>query len=227
VGAAQVVDVDVVADAGAVSGVVVAAKNADVWPAPTGGLPHQRDQMGFRVVALAQLAFWVSACGVEVAQAYRLETIRFIIVSQGLLHHQLGAAIGVDGLLRVPLVNGRVLRLAKGGGGGRENELAHPMRTHGVQQAQRVGHVVAVVLVRLLHRLAHLNERGKVHDRIKAFGQNSVQHRTVAKIPLHKVATQNRVAVAAREVVQCRHAAALLTQQLDHVCANVASTTNN
>ncbi|MEY5029838.1 MAG: hypothetical protein RLZ63_2153 [Pseudomonadota bacterium] len=71
------------------------------------------------------------------------------------------------------------------------------MRAHGVQQAQRVGYVVAIVLVWMLHRLAHLNERGKVHDCVKSARKHSVQHRTITKIALHEVAAQDRIAVAA------------------------------
>ena len=105
-------------------------------------------------------------------------------------------------LLRVPLVNRAVLRLAKSGRCGRENEFINAMRPHRIQQTQRVSHVVAVVLVRLLHRLAHLNERGKVHHSIKTLRQNGIEHGAVAKVALHKVAAQHCIAVATGEVIK-------------------------
>lgn len=66
----------------------------------------------------------------------------------------------------------------------------------------------------MLHRLTHLNEQGKVHDRVKPLTHHRIQHRTVAEITMHKVATQYGVAVTARKVVQRGHAGALLAQQL-------------
>lgn len=67
----------------------------------------------------------------------------------------------------VALVYGRVLRIAKSGGGGREDETLHTRRAHCVQQMQGVGDVVGIVLGRLLDRFAHLDKRRKVHHRVK------------------------------------------------------------
>ncbi len=66
-GLGKVGDVDVVADAGAVWGVVVIAIDGDDWAAAGGGVEHERDQVRFRVVSLADLGIGVGASGVEVA----------------------------------------------------------------------------------------------------------------------------------------------------------------
>ena len=94
------------------------------------------------------------------------------------------------------------------------------MRVSGVYQGRLLG--------RLLHRFAHLNERRKVHHRVKAPRlQHIGQHRPVRQDALHKLSAQHRVAVAAAQVVQGGHRAAQLAQALDHVAADVAGTANN
>lgn len=72
------------------------------------------------------------------------------------------------------LVNGAVLRLAKGGGGGRKHKALHAAGAHHVEQLQGVEQVVLVVARGLLHGFTHLDEGGKVHDSVKAA---SVHHR--------------------------------------------------
>ena len=164
VGLAQVHDVDVVADAGAVGSVVVAAEDGDVGAAPGCGLQHQRDEVGFRFVAFAEFAFRVGAGGVEVAQAHGLEAEGAVVAGQGLFHHPFGNAVGVDGARGVGFVDGHVVGLAEDGGGGREDEALHIVRDHGVEQVEGVAEVVAVVEVGPRHRFAHLAGGGEVHD---------------------------------------------------------------
>ena len=53
VGGGQVADVDVVADAGAVGGVVVVAEELELLAAAEGDLQGDRDEVGLRVVPLA------------------------------------------------------------------------------------------------------------------------------------------------------------------------------
>jgi hypothetical protein len=51
VGLSQVGDVNVVADTGAIGGIVVLSKDRDVGTLASGDLQHQGDQVGFRVMA--------------------------------------------------------------------------------------------------------------------------------------------------------------------------------
>ncbi len=112
---AQIADVDVVTNAGAVGRVVVFAVDLDVWPLTAGRLQDQWDEMGFWLVVFAKLAIRVGAGGVEVAQTDRAQSVGAIAVGQHLLDHAFAVTIGVDRLLRMRFVDRDVQRLAKGG----------------------------------------------------------------------------------------------------------------
>ena len=223
VGLAQVHDVDVVADAGAVGGGVVAAEDGDVGAAPGCGLQHQGDEVGFGVVAFAQFAFGVGAGGVEVAQAYGLESEGAVVAGQGLFHHPFGDAVGVDGARGVGFVDGHVVGLAEEGGGGREDEALDVVRDHGVEQVEGVAEVVAVVEVGPRHRFAHLDGGGEVHDAGKGMApEELVECGAVGKVGLDEFAADDGVAMAGGEVVEGDDLMACGAQQLDHVRADVA-----
>lgn len=223
VGLTQVADVDVVADAGAVGGVVVAAEHGDVGAAPGCCLQHQGDEVGFGLVALAQLAFGVGAGGVEVAQAHGLEAEGAVVAGQRLFHHPFGDAVGVDGARGVGFVDGHVVGLAEDGGGGREDEALHIVRDHGVEQVEGVAEVVAVVEVGPRYRFAHLDGGGEVHDAAEGVApEEPVQRGAVGKVGVDEFAADNGIAMAGGKVVEGNDLAAGAQQQLDHVRADVA-----
>src|SRR5205814_10299219 len=88
----QVVDVDVIADAGAVGGGVVGAEDVQVRPLADGGLDHQRDQVRLGPVVLANVAGGAGARGVEVAQGRVAPPVGAGEVGQGVLDRELGVA---------------------------------------------------------------------------------------------------------------------------------------
>ena len=66
-----------------------------------------------------------------------------------------------------------------------------------------VGHIVFIILGRVLNRLTDLNERCKVHHRIKTTVlQHLNQQGFVRQVTLNKIAIQDRIPVAIAEVVQ-------------------------
>lgn len=207
-GRAQVLDVDLVANASTIWRVVVTVKNRNARASTGCCLQHPRNQMRFGVMPLTQLTLGIRARSIEVTQANRLELIDPLIVSRSLPNHNLRTPLRVDRLLWVLFDHRCVLRLAKRGGGGRKDELVYSMRTHCIQQAQRVHDVVAVLLVWVLHRLAHLDKRGKVHDRIKTIGKHSIKRSAVAKVVLYKFTAQHGIAVSAGQIIQGGDAAA-------------------
>ena len=99
-GARDVHDMDVVADAGAVRRIVVGAENLNRRAAPS-GFEDERDQVGLGIVRLAYLAVRVGTRRVEVAQRHLRQSVRRAEVHQHVLDDELGEAAGVDRLLRV------------------------------------------------------------------------------------------------------------------------------
>lgn len=90
----QIGHMHVVADTGAIRGIVIPAKYRYRLTPARGGLQDQRDQVGFRLVAFTQLAIRVSTGGIEVTQAYRLQAIRPVEVLENLLDHPFAQPVG-------------------------------------------------------------------------------------------------------------------------------------
>ena len=97
VSVSEIQHVDVVANGGAVAGVVVVAEDREVRALAEGHLDRQGNGVGLRLVPFADPALRVGAGGVEVAQHRAAEADIAAIVGQGLLDHQFGAAIGIEG----------------------------------------------------------------------------------------------------------------------------------
>ena len=94
VGAAEVLDVDVVAHGGAVARRVVGAEHLHVVAHAGGGPQHQRDQVRLGVVVLAEVP--ARARDVEVAQRGGGEPVGAALVADHAVDRQLGVAVGVD-----------------------------------------------------------------------------------------------------------------------------------
>ena len=78
---------NIVSDAGSIWRVVVTAIDGDVGSPATGGLEHQGNEVGLRVMSLTKLPLWISPCRIEIAQANRLQPIGAVVVRQRLLNH--------------------------------------------------------------------------------------------------------------------------------------------
>ena len=178
----EVDDVDVVADAGAVGGVVVVAEDLQLLPAADGHLGDERHQVvrdALRVLTDAPGP--VGAHGVEVAQeADRPAVVGGGDVGEHLLDHQLRAAV------RVGRLSGRRVLAHRDGGGiavdrGRRREHDGPAadRVHRPDEVQRAAHVVAVVADRLGHRLTDRLEPGEVDDGV---GSQLVERRAERRL---------------------------------------------
>ena len=96
----QIRDVDVIANARAVRGIVVVAKDGDRRSVAR-GRQDERDQMGLGIVRFADFVFRIGAGGIEVAQRDRAQTVRLIQVGQNSFDDQFGKAVRIDRALRV------------------------------------------------------------------------------------------------------------------------------
>ena len=97
-GLGQVGDVDIVPDAGAVLGGVVVAEDGHRLPLAQGHLEDDGDEVGLRVVGLADLAGLVGAAGVEVPQAHIAQAVGLAHPVEHPLHRELCLAVGVGGM---------------------------------------------------------------------------------------------------------------------------------
>ena len=107
-GVRDVAHVNVVAHAAAVWRAVVVSVNANRPAAACGG-KHQRNQVGFRIVRFADVALRIRPGGVEIAQCHPPQAASDADIRKHSLNEQFGAAVWIDGTLRMVLGNGTAL----------------------------------------------------------------------------------------------------------------------
>ena len=107
----QIHDVDVIAHAGAVHSVIVAAKNLQLLAAAHGDLRDKGQQVVGNVRGVfANQAACMRTDGVEVAQhSQRPLRVRAVEVSQNLFHHELAATIRIGGRSGVLFIERQIL----------------------------------------------------------------------------------------------------------------------
>ena len=163
VGPRDVPDVDVVADAGAVGGRVVDAGDGEGVLLTEGGAHQLAEDVRGLLGVDAGRQVGVGADRVEVAQDHRAQVGRRRDVLEDLLHHPLGAGVRrrrVEGVVLAHLEALGRGGVQRGGRGEQHAVLAEALE--GVEELQRLGDVVAVVLVGQLDRLGHDDARRHV-----------------------------------------------------------------
>ena len=215
---------DVVPHAGAVRRGVVLAEDADVIPLTQGCFHHQRDQVGFGVVILADACLRVGTSGVEVAQRHIADVVGAVAPLQHIFNGQFRRAVGIGGFRAVPFLNGLLLRLAVGRRRRRKHDLVHAVSLHGRQQGHRALHVVAVVLQRVGHALAHQRKCREVDDAVDfVFREDLMQERAVPQIAyIHLPRALDGLPVSGAQIVRHHNFVAPLDQQRYHVAADIA-----
>src|SRR5690606_18702088 len=93
---AEIVDVDIVANAGAVRRWIVIAEDGDPLPLAQGYLQYDWNQVRLGRMVLADITLRAGPGGVEVPQGGKAEPIGMGIVVEHVFHHQLGKAIRID-----------------------------------------------------------------------------------------------------------------------------------
>ena len=110
---------------------------------------------------------FVRAGHIEVAQRGVTQAVDAIEPGQHLLHQELGLAVGIGRREARIFLNRNGFRLAVDGSGGGKDQPFWPCSQHGLEQRERGSGVVAEENLRPHHRLASLNERGKVEDGVE------------------------------------------------------------
>src|SRR6266568_3324192 len=228
-------DVDVVTDRRPVAGVVVAAEYLQFLQLARGDQDHVGDDVARHAArALADQPARVPAGRIEVAQGYDAE---IGVGSAGRLEHlladELRAGVRVDRGGRVVLGDRPAVLVAVDRAGGRENQLAHAVRPHRAQQADRAADVDVEVVERDRHGLPDGLLGREVNDGADVVGtEHAIQAARVAQVDvvdggdLAGQATQSgyRRRIAVREVVYHDHVVVMVEQLRAGVTADEPGT---
>src|SRR2546421_10471081 len=121
-------------------------------------------------MVLSQLAIRVGTGSVEITEGCPVQAIRFPIPSEDAFDHPLRLTIRINRGLDVLLANGDACRNPVSRTAGRKNNMLYRRVHHGVQQPERVGHIVAKILSWAPHRLSHVRETCKVDNGLDSVG---------------------------------------------------------
>ena len=167
--AGQVDNMDVVAHAGAVGGRVVIAKDVNLLQladSDLGDVGHE--VVGDAVGVLADQAGRMRTDGVEVTQQRNVQLgVGVAAVGQDALGEHLRGAVGVRGAADGEiLADGHAGGVAVDRGGGGEDDVVAVVAAHDVQNVQRAGQIVGVVLDGLGNALADGLVGGELDDTV-------------------------------------------------------------
>src|SRR5262249_37893652 len=102
-GVGQIIDMNVVAEAGPIGRRVVRAEDLDGWPLSHRGLDDEWNEMRFGIVVLANTPIGTGARRVEVAECRIAPLVCRGIVGERALDSELTGAVGIDRMLGLVL----------------------------------------------------------------------------------------------------------------------------
>ena len=150
----QIGDMNIIADARAVLGVIVVTKNRNKFTLVVRYLQDQRDQMRLRLVCFTDTAGYMCAAGVEVTQRDKPQTMCYARPFEHFFHRQLGLTIAVGRLSTVCFQNRNALWFAISRRRRRENNFVDAMCDHRFQQNLCAAQVIVIILQRIRHGFA-------------------------------------------------------------------------
>ena len=155
---------NVVTHAGAVRGIVVVAVHHNLVALPEGDLQHDRNDVRFGIVVLAELLG--GTAGVEVAQVDGLRAVDLAVPVQHPLKTKLRFPVGIGRRLWLGFTDRDGLGLAIGRAGGGEDDAADISLEHSRGQVNPALQVVLEVHLGAGHRFRDQRVGGKMHHRV-------------------------------------------------------------
>jgi hypothetical protein len=222
VGTRQIPNVDEIADGRAIRGVVIDAEHREGWPLTLCDLDREGDQVGFRIVPLAEVAIGIGTRHVEVAKGDPPDAIRHGVGLERMLNEQLRHPVRVDRKLWLTFHNRDRRRLAIGGTSRGKDDRFHTCLKHPVEQREAVDDVVPEIGLRMRDGLADVGRGGEVHHRIDlVLAEHLPQEVSIADIPQHMWPPPHGTGITGGEIVEPHWQVASGSQQLAHMAADV------
>ena len=219
---------DVVANSGAIGGVVIGSEDPDVGSFAKNRLEDERDEVRLWVVDFSNLSFGVGSRGIEISQGDIAEIVGSGVPVEDSLTHELGVAVGRDRVLRVLLVEGDVLRHSVGGAATGKDDFGDSGVDAGSQKLVHSGDVVADVFPWVCDRFTDIGIGGEVEDAGNTVFSNCGGHEIVVTgVASLKRSEFRRPVVPFGKVVEDDGVEAVTFQLFTGVATDVTGTTNH
>lgn len=198
----EIVDMDVVANTGAVRRGIVGAEDRNRAGCLESGAENVWDEMGFGFVAFGVAV--PRAGGVEITEDSVAESVNLAEPFQDDFGLQLGLAVWIDRKFGCVLANGNGLRKAKDRTGRGKHKAHDLVAEAGFEESECGGRVIAEIEGGVLHGLGDFGESGEVHDGVdRRFGEELVEESGVGNVTDDEMSGgRDRRAVPTGEVVE-------------------------
>ena len=164
-GDGEIVDVDEVADAGAVGSGIVGAVDWDRASGAQRAAQKRGGQMSFRIVVFAVAV--PGASGVEVTQHGVAQTVDAVKPVEHDFGVKFGLAVGICGTFGCGFGDGSGIGDAENGTTGRKNKFLHAVNEASFDESESGGSIVAEIFCGVLHGFGDFGEGGEMHDRVE------------------------------------------------------------
>jgi 3-oxoacyl-[acyl-carrier-protein] synthase II len=229
VGAAEIVDMHIVAQAGAIGRFVIVAEDLERLAQALGGIDGERDQVRLGIVVFSDLAIFGCTGGVEVAESRKAEPVGVSERLQRVFNIELGLPVRVDRSLGRRFDDRHLGGFAVGRAGRGEHEFLHIRSLHAAQEMQRRGDVVEIVFERISDAFAHVGVGREMHHELDLlFAEDLTDFLFVAEIGrVELYVLRNGLPMPIDKVVDHDWLVAGSDQLTDTVTADVTGTSNN
>ena len=220
-GLGEIVDMNVITDAGAVGRGIVFAKKLE-WAAFSGdGFQSGGNEMSFRIVQFADRATLVGAGGIEIAQADRAQAVSASVRFKRVFEKQFRHSVRINGLAGSVFSDGNPGGNAVDGASGRKYESFHAGIERGVEKSESSFYIVVKIFARILHALADLGIGSEVHDASDAI-ERARELGSVGDGGFDKFKTFCEKTMATGEIVVNEYVVTVTAQSMRGVRADIA-----
>ena len=224
----QVVDVNKIANAGAVGRGIICSEDRHMWTFSESDVEDDRDDVGLgRVVFTERTILGGSTC-VEVTKRDKPHSVCRGEVAHGAFAGELGEPVGIDRVLGRVFVDWASLGNAVGGRGAGEDQFGHAHRAHGLEDVDRSYEIVDIIFRRVFDALGHARGGGEVHDGFDVVVcERRFEQALVGEVADSEQAFRHGLEVANREVVVDLNIVSGLHEQAHGVAADIACSSND
>jgi len=147
----QILNMNIVPDAGAILSIIIISKYSNAFALAKGYLQYKRNQMSLRIVIFTYHSVFMGSGHIKIPEGYKFNAMSILCPLHHFFHCKLGFSIRVSRQRPVGLKYRNTLRLSVCSRSGRKDNPSDPVPVHCLQQHLGTMYIIVIIRQRLLH----------------------------------------------------------------------------